>query len=125
MKSRPLILTSAFVIVVLVGYWLACTAVAPKDTGNRDSKSDPAPPRRRVIEDDPFPKFRNGERKPGRMRDLDALAAGAFEGQRVLTFRDSAAMADFLARAGDGIRLLGRLDVVVHLGFERRVWIGR
>lgn len=46
--------------------------------------------------------------------------AGALEGQRILVFKDQDALSRFLERAGDRIRLMGRLDALnaLRVGFS-------
>lgn len=118
MKGRQLLLLPAFALVAALGYWLAGTAAPPRAA--RERSAVPEPPPRKVIADDPMPKFRGAERPPRTDRDMAAHVAGAFEGQRVLVFKDQAALAAFLARAGDRIRVLGRLDALnaLRVGFS-------
>jgi hypothetical protein len=77
-------------------------------------------PSNRTGEDEPAPKFSKAERPPSRPGDLEARLLGALEGQRVLVFKDKAAMEAFLKRMGKGIDLLGRLDALnaLRIGFS-------
>ena len=114
-----MMLALAFVLVAIVGYWLAGMTVAPEDAKDGGRKEESGSPRWTVVEDEAAPKFRNGERVKRSGFDLDALEAGALAGQRVLTFSDQAALEDFLSRMGNGVRLLGRLDALnaLRVGF--------
>ena len=116
-RVRSLIFLLGFALAVLLGYWLATTA-APRQARRGPDRSAEPPPRH-IMADDAMPKFRRGEREPGRWRDSEAAAAGALEGQRVLVFKDQAALARFLELAGDKLRLLGRLDALhaLRVGF--------
>lgn len=109
MRRRHYILALGFVTTALVGYWLAMTA-APHQVTQNPTVSPLSEPRRTVIIDEPAPKFRRGERPAIFRHDDEAAANGALVGQRVLVFGDKSALEDFLKRAGDGIRVMGRLD---------------
>ncbi len=118
MRGRRWYLVLSFVLVAMLGYWIAGTAVPEKPVVEKSKPVSAAP--KRVVVDDPMPKFRRGERLPSRRGDEDARAVGALEGERVLVFKDQDALARFLKRAGDGIRLLGRLDALnaLRVGFS-------
>ncbi len=120
MKYRPLLYVLGFALVAGLGYWLAGTAVPENEVNSK--AGNPTPPRTEPVIDEPFPKFRKAERSPASVskRDHDALEAGALEGQRVLIFSDKDALARFLARAGDKVKVLGRLDALnaLRVGFS-------
>lgn len=120
MKYRPLLYVLGFALVAGLGYWLAGTAVPENEVNSK--AGNPTPPRTEPVIDEPFPKFRKAERPPASVskRDHDALEAGALEGQRVLIFSDKDALARFLARAGDKVKVLGRLDALnaLRVGFS-------
>jgi hypothetical protein len=113
MRRSNLILVLSLVLAGIFGYWLAGTA-APKNAVRKKASPSSEKPEWRVIENEPAAKFRGEERvdQPKSRRDDDAVAEGALEGQRSLVFADRAAMEDFLKRAGDRIRLLGRIDAL-------------
>ncbi|MCF7732264.1 MAG: S8 family serine peptidase [Akkermansiaceae bacterium] len=98
------------------GYWLAWTAVPRQPVGGNRGVDNGAGARAVVDEE---VRFRTGVRQPGFRSDDEALAAGALPGQRALMFKDRAAMERFLAKLGDGVRLLGRIDALnaLHVGF--------
>ncbi len=101
----------------MIGYWLAGTA-AP----NRVPKMAEAAPgtgKTTVAQDDEEVKFRSGARRPGYRSDDEAAEVGALQGQRALIFKDRAAMERLLAKLGDRVKLLGRLDALnaLHVGF--------
>ena len=99
-----------------IGYWLARTAVPQREAAEVLGK--PAGEVSRVVIDDEV-KFRSGERASGFRSDDEALMAGALVGQRALIFKDRAAMERFLAKLGDRVKLLGRIDALnaLHVGF--------
>lgn len=111
MKRRPLLVILAFALCAGGGFWLART-LSPR--AERAGAADEAPYRLARIrpEDDPMPKFRRGVRDVVKKGDPDAENAGAIEGQRVLVFKDRAALNAYLRRLGPGVRVLGRLDAL-------------
>lgn len=118
MKRQHLLLILGFALMAGFGYWLAGTAAPPAKTSENGEK--PAAIPRRTVFDEEMPKFRRAQRPPANEGDLDALAAGAFDGERVIVFKDSDALADFLKRAGNQVNILGRLDALNALlvGFD-------
>jgi hypothetical protein len=118
MKRQHLLLILGFALMAGFGYWLAGTATPPAKP-SENGESNVASPRRTVI-DEEMPRFRRAERPPANEGDLDALAAGAFDGERVIVFKDSDALADFLKRAGNQVNILGRLDALnaLRVGFD-------
>lgn len=109
MRRRHLYIALGFAVTAWLGYQLAHTAAPPEPVRNIAS-STPVEARRTVIPNEAAPKFRRGERGPNYRRDDAAAEAGALSGQRVLVFADQDALEDFLKRAGDSIRVMGRLD---------------
>jgi len=109
---------TGFVLTVVLGYWLAGTARHGKPDAE-PAVADAAAGNKRVS-DDPAPRFRSGDREPTRARDDEAIANGALAGQRVLVFKDRDALERFLARMGDNVELLGRLDALnaLRIGFS-------
>ncbi len=118
MKMRHLLLLLGFAVAGLLGYWLAGTAVPRMAQRGVEKPEGNAPWQQ--IEDEQAPKFRGEERERGPRRDYAAAIAGAFEGQRLLVFKDADAMAKFLARAGGKVRLLGKIDQLhaLRVGFS-------
>lgn len=118
MKSRRLVLVLGFALAAVLGYWLAGTAAPRESAGKAQPKTTDAR-RAQALADEPAPKFRRAMRAPGQSGDPDAELAGALQGQRVLVFKDRAAMDRFLKNAGERIRLLGRLDALnaLRIGF--------
>src|SRR5688572_30069599 len=118
MRRRNLFLILGFALVAVLGYWLAGTAAPPKIVRTEEPKRE-AGPKRMVIHDEPAPRFRKGERAPTFRLDDEATEAGALPGQRILVFNDKAALEAFFKRAGDSVRLLGRLDALnaLKIGF--------
>jgi hypothetical protein len=118
MKVRWPILLLVVALAGWAGYWLASTAVP-----GRVTKADPVKPEkaggRPGIVDDPAPRFLSGDRGPTVSRDDEALDSGALPGQRNLVFTDRQALEDFLKRAGDRIRIMGRIDALnaLRVGF--------
>lgn len=118
MRRRRLLLTLGFAVSAMLGYWLAGTA-APRRTARESHSRPDLAPVRTTGADDPAPKFRKELREESPRRDDAALENGALPGQRILVFKDQAALDDFLKRAGGKIRLLGRLDALnaLRVGF--------
>ena len=110
MKIRSLVLALGFLLVGLFGYWLADSAVVKSPP--RPPADPNAEPKRLVVDDDSQPKFRRGERTSVYRRDEEAAANGALQGQRVLVFSDRESLEEFLKRAGDRVRVMGRLDAL-------------
>ena len=119
MRRGHLILILGFVVTAMLGYWLAGTAV-PVQTARKAVPEAQAGPRRTMITDESTPKFRRGERLPASRRDDAAAEVGALQGQRIVVFKNQAALENFLKRAGDKIRLMGRLDALntLRIGFS-------
>jgi Subtilase family len=117
MRRRHLFLTLGFVAVAMLGYWLAGTA-APKVARAVPQKSG-LEPKRRVIADEPAPRFRKEDRGPAFRRDDEATKAGALPGQRNLVFKNQAALEAFLKRMGDKVQMMGRIDALnaLRIGF--------
>jgi hypothetical protein len=109
MRLRPWLWILAFTLVVMLGYWLAGTAV-PRAASSSGSPQPASPRSQAALADEALPRFRRGVRLPGARIDSEALQAGALEGQRVLVFKDQAALSRFLENMGDRVRLLDRLD---------------
>ena len=117
MKIRYLIFGLVFVLVVMLGYWLASTAM-PRAVARGNPSQVSHLLRQGGIDDEPAPRFRRGERLSLR-GDFGAARVGALEGQRVVVFKDQAALKRFLDQMGDRVRLLGRLDALnaLRIGF--------
>jgi hypothetical protein len=118
MRLRWPIIVLSVALAGWLGYWLAGTAVPKREARVDSAKSENADARRAII-DDPAPRFRSGERGPQVRRDDEALDAGALPNQRNLVFDDRQALEDFLNRAGDRVRILGRIDALnaLRVGF--------
>lgn len=118
MRRRQLMFSLAFALVAVLGYWLA----GQTRPGEISKGGQPVEEFRAPVNgaDDPMPKFRHGVRVPVKRGDSDAENAGALEGQRIVVFKDRAALEDFLKQAGPGLRLLGRLDSLnaLRIGFS-------
>jgi hypothetical protein len=117
MRPRPLLFIGGFLLAGLGGYWLARSAVpeVKKPTGGGNTTKRVLPhelPQQEI-------KFRKEVRSQAFKADQEALEAGALVGQRTLKFNDRAALEAFLARAGDRVRVMGRLDRlnVLRIGF--------
>jgi hypothetical protein len=119
MRIRWPIFIVALLLVCWFGYWLASTAVPHPPTTRQKADvqieakiTDTTPAR--------TPRLRREFRAPGESEDDEALDAGALPGQRVLVFDDQAALERFLVRAGNDVRVLGRLDALnaLRVGFS-------
>jgi hypothetical protein len=120
MRFRQVAWPLGFALFAILGYWLASwTLPAPPADRTRATDTGQVTGARRAMDEDPV-RFRRENRPPTRNGDAAAKAAGALEGQRILMFGDADAMARFLARMGDGVKLLGRLDALnaLRVGFD-------
>ena len=97
-----------FLLATAGGYWLARSAVPEPQAQNTSPRDAPV---HRAMANTPMPEFRR-ERPPAAKRDREALDAGAVANQRIIAFNSQDALNAFLARMGDGVRLLGRLDAL-------------
>ncbi len=111
MRRRHLILIPGFVIVAMLGYWLAGTAVPSKVPRSNQSKAALDSKRTTLVEETP-PKFRREEREAQTRRDEEALREGAVPERRILVFKDHSALEAFLKRACGRVRIMGRLDAL-------------
>ncbi|MEY5012344.1 MAG: hypothetical protein RLZ22_828 [Verrucomicrobiota bacterium] len=120
MKARLAGFAIAFAACFGVGYWLALTA-APK-TDRRPAAQAKSTQSALVAQREELPKTKSA--RPNRESDGDQAARdmGAFEGERVLTFRDAESMARFLERAAGKLRIISRLDALraLRVGFANR-----
>ncbi|MGL4399986.1 MAG: S8 family peptidase [Luteolibacter sp.] len=118
MKARWPMIVLAVALAGWAGYWLASTAVPERVAKANPANSDKADGRRLLV-DDPAPRFRSGDRGPQVSRDDEALDAGALPGQRNLVFSTPQALDDFLKRAGERVRIMGRIDALnaLRVGF--------
>jgi hypothetical protein len=118
MRVRHLLFLLGFTLAVMLGYWVATTALPRTTTAGHATRGSQLSSRM-VIADETMPRFRRGERLATRQGDVEAALAGALEGQRVLLFKDQAALARFLDKMGDRVRLMGRLDALnaLRVGF--------
>ncbi len=111
MARRHWILLASFALAAFLGYWLAKSAAPRREIRQVAEHQVHPPAARAAAPEEAMPKFRRGKRLPSSPRYDDAAAeAGALSGQRSLVFADRAALEDFLHRAGDRVRILGRLD---------------
>lgn len=119
MKVRLPLLILGFALVAGLGYWLAGTA-APRPAVKGASSESARKPVRHGLDDDEPPKLRRELRDPAFQSDTEATAAGALRNQRVLVFKDQAALEAFLKRAGSVVSVLGRLDALnaLRIGFS-------
>lgn len=111
MRRRHLLLILISSAAVMAGYWLAGTSV-PSLAGRRFYNESASALGRRVTFDASAPKLSEAASVPELGRDDEAVAAGALPGQRILVFRDREAMERFLKRAGEQVRVIGRLDAL-------------
>lgn len=119
MRSRQLLWIPGFLVLAILGYWLAGTA-APRRVAKAPASHPADGPLRTIIADEPLPRFRKEDRRPQFRHDDDAIKAGALPGQRILVFKDRNSLEAFLNRAGDSVRLMGRLDALnaLRIGFS-------
>jgi len=98
--------------------YLATTFTISEATQKPEKPAQAAKPKS-SPQDDPALKTKTVERgKSGRL-DMAAINDGALPNQRVIVFKDKAALEAFLEKLGNGVNLLGRLDKLnaLHVGF--------
>jgi hypothetical protein len=115
--GRNLLFVLLFITAGVFGYWIARSAAPEVSAPRKETVQKEVVPKAMPI--GPGPKFRRAERGEVFRTDDDALDSGAIPGQRVLTFKDRAALEDFLKRAGGRVKILGRLDALnsLQIGF--------
>lgn len=110
MRRRHLILILGFAVAVILGYWLAGTATTHQ--ARVEQPKSVSVGKRTVPADDPEPRFRKALRAPIFRRDVEATKAGALPGQRIIVFKNQNSLENFLKRARESVRLMGRLDAL-------------
>jgi len=110
-KQRLLFMVLGFLAMGFLGFWLARTAV-PQPVATQIPQKKPALNAQPSVADEPPPQFRSAIREKVFRTDTEADAAGALLGQRVLVFKDQAALEDFLKKAGTKLTIMGRLDAL-------------
>lgn len=106
--------------MVLVGvsaYFLTKLAIPDGESVTRSE--DGVPVRSQYPQQQEPTKHRKAEREAKGRLDLGAIDEGAIPNQRVIVFKDRAALEAFLSKLGNGVSLLGRLDKLnaLHVGF--------
>lgn len=110
-KQRLLFMVLGFLAMGILGFWLARTAV-PQPVATHSPQVKPTSTAQPPAADDPAPQFRKATREKVFRTDTEADAAGALLGQRVLVFKDQAALEAFLKKAGNKLTIMGRLDAL-------------
>ena len=117
-KNRNTILLVALLAGVgVLSYYITTLTVAV--AAEKNAPPDPVKTPRPYHHQERAHATKRGEReKTGRL-DLAAIQEGALPNQRVIVFRDKAALDAFLAKLGRGVDLLGRLDKLnaLHVAF--------
>ena len=118
MKFRGFGLIVSFIWLVWIGYWLAGTAAPPAAYREKQVAAVDGVKSRGIVEER-APKFRREQRMLKFDGDDEALKVGALQGQRILVFKDQAAVEAFLKKAGNRVLLMGRLDALnaLRVGF--------
>lgn len=113
MRQRNLIIGIGFLLTAALGYLVA------RSTAQRPQKAEtttelPTPALAPKVVQERAVTFNSGATKSASRyrKDDDAADAGALQGQRNVVFRDREALEDFLRRAGDQVKILGRLDAL-------------
>lgn len=117
MRMRPVLYISGFLLAMVGGYFIAQTAVpeVEEKPAGAETKRKVRLPHETL---DPVPEFRKQDR-PMFQTDEEAMEAGALVGQRSLIFKSREAMEAFLARAGNRVNVMGRIDrlFALRIGF--------
>ena len=109
MRRNNLIMAAGFLLASVVGYLVARSAAPEKSAPAAKVEEPPKADITRLEE--AGPEYRKGER-PAFQSDREALEAGALVGQRSLMFKDRAALEAFLAKAGNRVKVIGRIDAL-------------
>jgi hypothetical protein len=107
-KAKALWPYALMTCVGLAAYYLTTLAIPDGKSLTRDD--DGIPPRSSYTQTSEPVKFRKAGRDSAGRLDLAAIEDGAIPNQRVIVFTDQAALDAFLARMGDGVKVLDRLD---------------
>lgn len=116
-KAKVLWPYALMACVGVSAYFLTTLAIPDRQSVTRDK--DGILGRSSYPQDSEPVKFRKAERENTARLDHTAIEDGALPNQRVIVFKDRAELDAFLARMGDGVNLLGRLDQLnaLHIGF--------
>ena len=115
---KSIFLIPLFIAVGLASYWITIrltpekTPPVPKELSQAPSVNF-TPQRSSQQTIDP--------RKPELIIDSAAMENGALHNQRAIVFKDEAAMQAFLAKLGDKVKMLGKIDKLhtLHVGFDK------
>ena len=107
-RVKPLWPYALLVFVGVSAYFLTILAIPDKTSATRSTEGVPV--RSSYPEREEPVKFRKAERLKGSRLDYQSMDNGAIPNQRVIAFKDRASLKAFLAKLGDGVNLLGRLD---------------
>lgn len=111
---------SMLALLGCVGFfaYLAATFTISKATQKPEAPAKATKPASYPHQDRAPVTKRGVREKTGRL-DMVAINDGALPNQRVIVFKDQAALEAFLSNFGDGVNLLGRLDKLnaLHVGF--------
>jgi hypothetical protein len=122
MRNRKDVLKNLALLALLCGVglfaYLATTLTISEATQKPEKPAQAAKPKS-SPQDDPALKTKTVEREARNRLDMAAINDGAIPNQRVIVFKDKAALEAFLAKLGNGLNLLGRLDKLnaLHVGF--------
>lgn len=120
MRQRNLIIGIGFLLTAALGY-LVARSTAQRPQQNETAAELPTPASAPKVVQERAVTFNSGSTKSASRyrKDDDAADAGALQGQRNVVFRDRDALEDFLRRAGDQVKILGRLDALnaLRIGF--------
>jgi hypothetical protein len=100
-----------YLLMIVIGvssYFLTKLAIPDGKSITRSERG--APVRATYPQYEEPAKHKKAERKPTGRLDMTAIDDGAIPNQRVIVFKDKAALEAFLAKLGNGVNLLGRLD---------------
>lgn len=104
---KSILLIPLFIAVGFASYWITTQftpkkqSLAPQELSQTPSVNF-TPPKTTPTSKEP--------RKPETNIDTEALENGALRNQRAIVFKDEAAMQAFLAKLGDKVKLLGKID---------------
>lgn len=122
MEKRKDTAKNIFMLALLGGLglfaYLATTFTISKATEKPEAPAQAEKPKAYPHQERAHKTKSGGREETGRL-DMAAIGDGAIPNQRVIVFKDKAALETFLAKLGSGVNLLGRLDKLnaLHVGF--------
>ncbi|MBC7979072.1 MAG: S8 family serine peptidase [Armatimonadetes bacterium] len=107
-RQKHIWLFPALLCLGVIGYLIAGHGFSERPPVSENERETPVP--KAYPREDQLPKFRQSDRADLPADDAGAIVGGAIPNQRAIVFKDSDTLEGFLAKLGNGVTLLGRLD---------------